>query len=82
MVLTPGWWGAWGVRRALDLDLALCHLTGLGRVLGEGHLGVLGWVVRAGRNSVMGGWVPWVAPPQTLRASLTKAAADGLGTPY
>lgn len=61
--------------------MALCHCMGLGRVLGEGHLEVLGWVVRKGRESVMGGWVPWVCPPQTLRAILTKATADGLGTP-
>lgn len=61
--------------------MALCHRMGLGRVLGEGHFGVLGWVVREGRESVMGGWVPWVCPPQTLRGTLTKAAADGLGTP-
>lgn len=66
--------GRGGVRRALDS--ALCHLTGLRRVQGEGatqSIG-MGW-------SGEGGRVCWVGPPETLRSSLVKAAADGLGLP-
>lgn len=52
---------------------------GLGRVQGEGvtHR-VLGWVVRGGRKSVLGGSS---RDPSVIPWFLTKASADGLGLP-